>query len=160
MKTIVRSIGLILVSLTIFVACKSTDPLVKQKAIEEIDNKIAEQRYTFTANHALPMSGRSINLTSSYSLEVSPDTIKAHLPYFGRAYSAPNPTSEGGIKFTSTNFDYQLSPKDKGTYRISIEIKDHPDHYKLSAIIGDNGSGTIYVTQKDKQGISFRGIIK
>lgn len=149
-------VGIVLFALS---ACKSTDPQVKLMKIKEIDEKIASSNYTFEAQRANPMSGgKSIHLTSIYTLKVTPDSIIAHLPYFGRAYSAPI-NSEGGIKFTSTNFDYEVSEKKKGVSRISIKVKDNQENYKLSLLIGETGSSTLYVDQNNKQGITFMGDI-
>ena len=159
MKTVLNYISVALLLIVAISACKTSDPIAKKQAIDAMDKKVSEQRYTFTPRQALPMSGKSITLTSEYSVSVSPDTIKAHLPFFGRAYSAPYPASEGGIKFTSTDFEYTLSEKKKGVYRASVKINDDPNGYTLSILIGDNGSGTVYVNQRDKQSISFQGII-
>lgn len=159
MKRISYFIILVFLFFGILYSCKSTDPLVKQRQIEEFDGKIAGERYTFTARHAYPMSGRNITLTSEYTLKITPDTITAYLPYFGRAYTAPAPSDEGGIKFVSTDFDYKISEKQKGIYRVSVEIKDHPNNYRLSMLIGENGWGSLHVNQRDKQSISFEGVI-
>lgn len=158
-KAIRFSITLLFVIVAL-VSCKSSDPLAKQRAIEEFDQKIEAKRYTFVARHAYPMSGRNISLTPDYTLEVTPDTISAYLPYFGRAYSAPMSSTDGGIKFTSTKFDYQLSEKEKGVYRVTINILDNPNDYRLSILLGENGTGTVHVNQKDKQSISFQGVIE
>ena len=146
--------------LSIFIGCKSTQGLSKEEIIQNIDNKIQEQSYVFEADQAGPANGSIIYLTSPYSLKVSPDTLIAFLPYFGRAYSAPSPMEEGGIKFTSTNFDYSASDKEKGVYTISVNIKDDPNKYNLSLLIGENGKGTLHVTQMNKQSITFYGNIE
>ncbi len=41
------------------------------------------------------------------------DSIVTYLPYFGRAYSVPVNLSQGGIQFTSTDFDYTIESKRK-----------------------------------------------
>lgn len=146
--------------LAILFSCKSAQGLSKEEMIQHIDEKVQTQRYAFEATQANPAYGNTIHLTSSYTLTVSPDSVIAYLPYFGRAYSAPNPTDEGGIKFVSTDFDYSVSHKEKGVYKVAIEINDNPNNYNLSLIIGENGRGTLYVNQTNKQGITFYGNIE
>lgn len=158
MNTIVKTLLLAILLSILFVTCKSTDPLVKQQKIEAMDNKIESRDYTFEAKMAQPMNGRTIHLTSLYTLEVKPDSIIAHLPYFGRAYSAPSST-EIGIKFVSTNFDYEVTEKKKGVQSVSIKIKDHSNGYNLSMLIGELGKTTVYVSQTNKQSITFVGDI-
>ena len=52
-------------------------------------------RIKIDVDRAVPMAGRSVNLTSPYSLEIHGDSILSYLPYFGRAYSAPYGGGEG-----------------------------------------------------------------
>lgn len=145
---------------TILFSCKSAQGLSKEEKIQLIDEKVQTQQYTFEARQANPAYGNTIHLTSSYTLTVRPDSVIAYLPYFGRAYSAPNPGDEGGIKFVSTDFDYSVSEKEKGVYKIAIGINDNPNNFDLSLLIGENGRGTLYVNQNNKQSISFYGDIE
>lgn len=158
MNAIVKTSLLVILLSMLFATCKSTDPLVKQQQIEAMDSKIESRDYKFEARFAQPMSGRNITLTSSYSLTVKPDSIIAYLPYFGRAYSAPNP-NESGIKFVSTSFEYEVSEKKNGVRSVSVKIKDQPNDYKLSLLIGELGKTTVYVSQTNKQSITFVGDI-
>ncbi len=91
MKTIIP----VVLVVAFFFSCKSADNLSNAEQIANI-TKIAESgNYTFVANIALPMSGRSINLSSTYFLKVRKDTIESYLPYYGRAYVAPAFSDEG-----------------------------------------------------------------
>lgn len=158
MNATLKKILFLLPFLTLLISCKSADPMVRQKQVGEIASKLDDRRYIFEAQSALPMSAKIVHLTSTYTLEVRPDTITAYLPYFGRAYAVSNP-NEGGIKFVSTDFKYEISEKKKGVSRVSIEIKDNPNKYKLSLLIGELGNTTLYVEQINKQAISFTGNI-
>jgi hypothetical protein len=152
-------ITVVLSALLLF-GCKSGNSLSKQETIAAVTNKIESRNYKFVPNTAIPMSGRSIPLTYSYSLYVSKDTINAYLPYFGRAYIAPSPTEDGGIKFISTDFDYSAVDKDKGTWEITIRPKDNNRRYTMSLQIGDNGYATLNVQDTNRQSINFYGTIE
>ncbi|MGH2642695.1 MAG: DUF4251 domain-containing protein, partial [Chitinophagaceae bacterium] len=81
---------------------KQVEKEIKEKALQE---KIQERRFIFNAQNVLPMRGRNRNIsTDNYTLQITPDTIIAYLPYFGRAYVAPMDPSKGGIQFTSIKF--------------------------------------------------------
>lgn len=153
----------ITITLTVFLllSCKSGDNLSKEEAISQMNEKVESSRYIFVPQTAIPMGGRSINLDNSYSLKVSRDTIKSYLPYFGRAYTAPiSASTDGGIKFISTNFDYKISDKKKGMWDVTIETKDTPVRYKVLLKIGDSGYGTLTVQETNRQSISFYGKIE
>src|SRR3954453_23196401 len=51
-----------------------------------IQNLINSKNYVFVAQQALPLGGRTINLTTTYSLRLTGDTLVSDLPYFGRAF--------------------------------------------------------------------------
>ena len=61
----------------------------KEQKAKEIKEMIEGGRFTIEVDRALPMGGRSVNLTTPYSLEVRGDSAISYLPYFGRAYSLP-----------------------------------------------------------------------
>jgi len=90
--------------LFIFISVTSCFSTKKLKDTRTVKEKIESQRYTFKADYVTPTSAgfQSRYLTSEYTLKVTPDTVQAYLPYFGRAYEAPFNPSEGGIKFTKS----------------------------------------------------------
>ena len=91
-------------------------------------------------------------------MKVNPDTVRAYLPYYGRAYVAPMNPSEGGIKFTSTDFDYQVAPgKRKGNWQVNIRTRDTGREIFLYFDIWENGTARLNVTDTNRQPISFQG---
>lgn len=141
-------------------ACKSGNSLSKEEVILSMTEKIESSNYTFIPRTAIPMSAKSVNLDYSYSLRVSKDTITAYLPYFGRAYTAPVSSNDGGIKFTSTDFNYSVSDKKKGTWDVSIETKDTQRRFSLVMKVGDTGYTSLTVSENNRQPISFYGKIE
>lgn len=144
----------------LLVSCKSGTSLTKQESIAQMTEKIESGRYTFVPTTAIPMAGKSINLSYSFSLKISKDTISAYLPYYGRAYSAPMSSEEAGINFISTDFDYSISENKKGLRDAVISIKDNRRKYKMNLQIGENGYATLNVQDNDRQAISFNGRVE
>ena len=127
--------------------------------IAAIKEMVEGQNYTFKAQSATPMSGRLRQLTSDYDLQVSKDLIVSQLPYFGRAYSAPISPSDGGIQFTSKEFDYTTANKKKGGWDITIKYKDTRDAKQMQLSIFNNGTASLQVISNNRQPISFNGYI-
>lgn len=125
-----------------------------------IPKLIESQRYVFKTRTAMPARGRTIQLTSEYSLTVKQDSVEAYLPYFGRAYTAPIGSTEGGIQFTSTDFSYQPEKRKKRGWTITIKPNDAKDVQQLILTISKNGYGTLHVTSQNRQAISFSGIVE
>ena len=67
----------------------------KEQKAKEIKEMIEGGRFTIEVDRALPMGGRSVNLTTPYSLEMRGDSAISYLPYFGRAYSLPYGGGDG-----------------------------------------------------------------
>jgi len=123
-------------------------------------DKIENTKYTFDARSANPQGGRNVQLSLGYySLKVSKDTIESYLPYYGRAYVAPMSPDEGGIKFVSTDFDYQIKEKKSG-WEVRIITNDTPRKFDLRLDIGKGGYGTLSVQDNNRQTISFYGAIE
>ncbi|KAA2239325.1 DUF4251 domain-containing protein [Chitinophaga agrisoli] len=124
-----------------------------------IKDLIAAQEYVFKAQMALPMGGRSRQLTSDYDVKVAKDSVISYLPYFGRAYTAPLDPTQGGIQFTSRQFDYKVTPGKKGGWTILLSPKDANDVRQLSFMISEDGYGTLNVTSNNRQPIMFNGYV-
>ena len=138
---------------------KKTKAQLRLDREEKILKMVDARDYIFEAKTAMPMSGRSISLTSGYDLSVSKDTVNAYLPYYGRAYTAPMDNTQGGIQFKSTDFEYREETGKKGERTIFITPKNAQKRYELILRISTSGSATLSVNDDTRQTISFSGNI-
>ncbi|MGI8951540.1 MAG: DUF4251 domain-containing protein [Chitinophagaceae bacterium] len=121
---------------------------------------VTSKNYVFIAQTALPLSGPTRQLTSYYDLKISNDSLISNLPYFGRAYSAPINSSNAGLNFISTNFEYNVINRKKDGWDILINLKDQTDVRQLSFTIFENGRASLRITSNNRSAISFDGYIK
>jgi type II secretory pathway pseudopilin PulG len=160
-KQLVRSVvALLLVSLSLATSLSAQTGKKDKKAEKAAAIKalVDAQNYVFKAQSATPTGGRFLQLTTSYTVVVSKDTVKSDLPYFGRAYSAPIDPFKGGIQFTSTNFNYK-NEEIKNGWRITIKPADAGDVQQFQLSIFNNGSASLQVISTNRQPISFNGSI-
>ncbi|GAB3415582.1 DUF4251 domain-containing protein [Niabella aquatica] len=152
-------------------SCSSSKSTAAATA-SDIENMLNEQRYTFVARTVIPTEDSRYNprfmfpngnnlyqLTSGYDLKVTRDSVIAYLPFFGRSFTAPLDPSKGGIKFTSTDFDYKKSIRKKNT-EITITPKDVQDIRSVLISITPAGYAYVQVLSLNKTPISFNGIIE
>lgn len=133
----------------------------KAQQAQFLSEQIKSFNFEFVATYAYPQNFRPIYLSSPYDVKVSPDTVQAYLPYYGRAFSAPMDPSEGGIKFTSTDFKYEIEKGRKaGNWIIKIITADTNRPFELNFNLWDNGSGSLNVQDRDRQNISFQGSVE
>lgn len=149
----VLGIALLCVGQSLFAQSKQEKKEQKEMAVKEI---VESGRFTINVNRAVPLSGRSVNLTSPYSLELRGDSIISHLPYFGRAYSAPY-GGGNGMSFEEQAFAFEQTPKKKGGTELKFKVRTKEDVYTFRVEIFPNGSSTINVTPVNKQGITYYG---
>jgi len=128
--------------------------------IAAIKNLVDSQDYVFIPQSAMPMAGRVRQLTPDFELKVTKSSIISYLPYFGRAYTAPIDPTQGGIQFTSKDFEYTATPKNKGGWEVLIKPKDYRDVQQMNLSISSTGYATLQVTSTSRQPISFNGIIQ
>jgi hypothetical protein len=129
---------------------------------QETDVAVLQQmfdtkNFIFKAETVNPQSGRTRQLTQEYDLTISRDKIICFLPYYGRAFSAPV-SSEGGIKFTSIDFSYDVKKVKKG-WEITIVPKEVTDVHQMYLTAFSNGRATLQVTSNNRQNISFNGYV-
>jgi Domain of unknown function (DUF4251) len=135
---------------------QSSQPSEKQILTRSL---VDSQNYVFVAQSAIPMSGRARTLTSQYDLKITQHSIVSYLPYFGRSDMPPIDPSQGGIQFTSKDFDYKLTEKKKGGWNIDIKPKDYRDVPRMFLTISTDGYASLQVTSNTRQSISFNGYI-
>ena len=139
----------------------SQSAIEKANKAQELNELISNFDFKFSATYAYPQQYSSIYLSPYYDVNVSSDTVTAYLPYYGRAYSAPMNPSEGGIKFESTNFEYDIEKgKKEGNWLVVIKTKDTSRPFTLNFNLWDNGTGRLEVHDRDRQSISFQGTIE
>lgn len=151
---------LLLVGLGAFGKASAQNDKADKKAEKaaQVKAMIDAQRYVFRPQSANPMRGRTLQLTTEYSVKVSKDTIISDLPYFGRAFTAPMDPSKGGIQFNSTKFDYKLETIKKG-WQVTIKPADASDVQQFFLTIFNNGSASLQVTSTNRTPITFQGYV-
>jgi hypothetical protein len=132
---------------------------------DEINRLVTEKNFVFNATYVTPLRGGGRALTSEYDLTVSKDAITAYLPYFGQAYLANYGSTDNGIKFTWTNFNYKETPDKKGNREILIIPKDKSasDANGVQALrlyISADGYASLQITNMNRDPISFTGTIE
>jgi hypothetical protein len=136
-----------------------TNAINAQPDQSTVKNSIEAKRFVFHAQTALPTSGRSRQLTTEYDLRIFSDSLVSNLPFYGRAYSVPYGSGDGGFNFTSTKFEYTATPGKKKGWNISIKPKDVSDFREFSLSLSDDGYGTLQALSNNRQPMSFTGYI-
>lgn len=124
----------------------------------EMKTLVESGRYIFKPQTVMPSVGGSRFLTSEYELVVSKDTLTSFLPYFGRAFTAPVNPTDGGINFTSTDFDSKTERTKKG-WTITIKPEDNKEVRQLVLFVSRTGHATLQVLSNNRQPISFSGYV-
>jgi len=105
------------------------------------------------------MGGRSIPMSAGYELIVNKQKVTTTLPYFGKAYLPPVDPTQGGFRFTSKKFRYNISNETKGGWDIQIIPEDVENVQELYLSVGADGYATLHVTSMNRQAISYYGYI-
>lgn len=150
-----------------FSSCSSQQSVASDPAVSDM---MESKTYTFLANNVIPTEDARYNprlmfpnaastlyqLNAGYDLRVTPDSVIAFLPFFGRSFTAPMNPNEGGIKFTSTDFTYKQSMR-KGNYEVEIVPKDARDVRNLYLTVSPGGFAQLRVLSVNRTPISFNG---
>lgn len=131
----------------------------KAAEFENIATLLESGHFQFTLRSATPTGGKTVQMTSEYTMEAIEGVYQAYLPYFGRAYSASY-GGNGGIEFKGAPENYSLTRNEKkNIIAISFDIKTDDDLYGISLEIGSSGYGTLVVTSQKRQSISYYGLV-
>ena len=128
----------------------------KEQKKEAVKKLIESENYKIDVNTAMPMRGRSIPLTSLFSLEIRNDSVISYLPYYGRAYSIPYGGGDG-LNFKAVLKEYSMKMDKKGNAVIEFIARNPEDRYEYRVKVFPNGSASIDVNMQNRQSISFQG---
>ncbi len=104
----------------------------------------------------MPFGGRSVNLTSPYSITVKNDSVISSLPYFGRAYHVPY-GGGNGLQFKAPLTSYETDFNKRGAGLIKMKTTNNEDTYTFTITVQTNGSAYVTVNMHNRQTISYDG---
>lgn len=132
---------------------QQTDPEKLQAAVDS-------KTFVFEGRQATGMRGRMIQMDPGYTLNVSPEKVVGDLPFFGRSYQGTPGSTDGGLKFDFSEFDYTVKPRKKGGWDITIEPTEQNDIRSIFLTVQKSGNASLRITSNSKEGMNYSGIIQ
>lgn len=124
-----------------------------EKAVKQ---QVESESYKIDVSTAYPRRGKTVHLSSNYSVEVRNDSVFSYLPYFGRAYSIPYGGGEGLI-FKAPISEYKMETKKKGAMKVDFIARSKEDRFQFRMTIYSNGSASFDVFPQNRESIAFSG---
>jgi len=116
--------------------------------------------FRFVARSAHSNLGNFNNLSSNYDMIFDSLKVKAYLPYYGRAYTAPY-GGTGGVKFDLTAKKIENAYNErKKMFLISTELEDSDESYAIYLNTGLDGYADLKIIFRNRQWISYNGTIE
>lgn len=132
---------------------------LRDAEFEKTASLIESGSYQFIVRSASPTGGRTIQITSPYSLKAENGSFEAYLPYFGRAYSGAYGDG-GGIEFKGTPEDLELTRNEKKrTIAVKFTIQTDGDNYSIDLNLGPSGTGSLAISSQKRTPISYTGSV-
>lgn len=131
----------------------------KELKMQEIEQLVNNQKFTFIPRSLTTSSGYSKDLNFSYELELNQDSTKAYLPFWGRAYIAKI-NDEGGILFETTADDLEIKTLNEKGFEVRFKAKGKEDTYQIKMEISKQGYTSLFITSNNKSHISYYGQIE
>lgn len=160
MKTLTLIImGVLFLTISGFQPSERKERKLKQE--KQMMELIESGHFRFMAQSARSSLGNFNNLGASYDLVFDSLRVKAYLPYYGRAYSVPYNSGEGGVKFDlkADKIEKQWN-KRKKSYVIATELSDSYDSYSINMTASLSGYADVQINFRNRQLISYYGRIE
>lgn len=160
MRNMILILTLLFGVITLSASAQETKQEKHDAASNSVKEGVEAERFIFKAQSATPAKGGVIQLTSGYEVSVSPEELKSQLPFFGRAFTGGYAGSDSGITFTSKDFAYDVKPKKKGGWDVTIKPADASQIVKLFFSITSSGYATLRITSTDRDAMSYSGVVE
>jgi hypothetical protein len=132
----------------------------KMEKQAQLKSMIDSKHFQFHALSATSMKGKTVQLTSEYSLKLNKDSLNVDLPYYGRSYTADYPGTDVSVRFKSNQFTYSSDSTKKGGWEITIIPKNESKANKIYMAVTSSGYCTVNISSNTRQSISYYGYIK
>jgi hypothetical protein len=131
----------------------------KETKMTEVKSLVSSGSYTFVAAKRTDMKNGSGVLPAGYVLDISKDTLVAHLPGYKRA----NPQPGADSSLTCTKFTYKATLERNGGWLVTIRpegvnVGDFGIVNELKLVISETGYATLSVS--GRKPVSCYGYIK
>lgn len=157
MKTNKRNLLLLLLMVAGLSSLNAQDKKEKKELREKaVKEQVESESYKIEVSTAYPQRGKTVHLSSNYSVEVRNDSVFSYLPYYGRAYSIPYGGGEGLI-FNAPISEYKMETKRKGDAKVDFTARSKEDRFRFAMTIFPNGSASINVSSQNREAINFSG---
>lgn len=114
-------------------------------------------KFYISVNRMNPMGYASKDVSYSYSLSLSGDSVDIHLPYMGRAYQLPYGGGDG-LNFKEPIKEFKNEVSKKGLHKISFKTQHQMNTYQFYLeIYPDNSNAYISVVPSNCESISYYG---
>jgi hypothetical protein len=122
---------------------------------------LQQKRFVFHAEWATGLRGARRQLIPRYDLVVSPDSVAAYLPYYGRMYTVPTPEELRfmAISFTSLSFDYKLR-QSRRRLSLIINPKDQRNVLELDFNFTPSCACTLTIRSAGRDPMFYEGTIE
>jgi hypothetical protein len=141
---------------------KTKKELKEERKIEkqnQVEAMINAKEFVFVARTANPMGMRSVDLTTNPNyVKFQPELIDSYMPYFGQAYGGAGYGGDTGLKFKGKPEEYTVV-KIKNGFQVDATVKGERDNYRLSLMVGFEGSSSLSITSNNRSTISYNGEI-
>jgi hypothetical protein len=147
------------VFIVLALACSLTAMAQTDDKAAAVKALVESQNFVFRAYTALPLDGQVRNLSTDYAMTISADRVTSDLPYFGKAYTAVDP-SKGAMDFTSKKFYYKMTQRKNGDWAVTIKPEDlELDVRQIYIDITKAGYATLRVISSNRDAISYTGAV-
>jgi hypothetical protein len=142
----------------LFLLLTITGPALYAQEPADTVKRSSGAQYFFKAMSFSTQSAGTRALTpGEFDVRVTPDSVIASLPYYGRYFAGTQTAS--GIQFRSGNFEYKVEQKKKGKVYITIIPKDIRDVRELFLTIFGDGTALLQINSPNRELMSFNGYL-
>ncbi len=144
-------------------ACGTTGGLSKAEraalVARQVDSLLSNRTFSVEVDWMRPLGGSPRHVNANYELTLNGDQLDSYLPYVGEAYRLPYGGSKGlNFKGTVTDFIMQMTTRNRYVIEFNVANDEDVFHYRID--IFNNGKAVIDVIARDRDAISFDGMLK
>ena len=142
--------------LVFFIASSFSTKAIFSLTQDEISQAIADDRWDFSADYAMPSYGASRNIMGVYFVKCRKDSLIVSLPYYGKITSPAGANNANPLDFQTSGFNITKEKRKKSGWFVTIK-PINSEVRSMTFTFYENGSAQLNFVMTNRSGISFSG---
>ena len=121
---------------------------------------VESKHYMFVPQSMTPQRSQTRQISFGYDLRVTGDSVNCYMPYLGRSFVSDYGSSDGSVRFNTSDFSYKVDEQKKGGWTITLTPNNVRNVQRVILRVASEGRTSVDISSNTRDMITYNGYIQ